>query len=118
MADAGPSASTLSSTASLIAIRGDFLDHQAMAGGFALQPQLVAGAAVKRREAGLHRLPKGFFIHEADHQDAAAHVILNDRGDQPVEFAEIEFHICAPKKKPAVVRGGLLTFEKFRKIPW
>ena len=76
-----------------------------MAGGFALQPELVARAAVEGGKAGLDRLAPGLFVHEADHQDAAGGVVLNDRGDEAVEFCEVQSHRC---EKARHFRGGLL----------
>ena len=71
MADAGAERFHFDQHRVLVAIGRDFLHHQAMAGGFALEPQLVARAAV---EGGDSRSPpscESFLVHEADHQDAA-----------------------------------------------
>ena len=68
-----------------------------MARSFALQPQLIARPAIESREAGLHCLPEGLFIHEADHQNAAGLVILDHRRKQSIEFPEIELHVLTPK---------------------
>ncbi len=75
-----------------VAIGGNFLDDEAMTGGLALEPKLVAGAAIKGGEAGLHSLAEGLFVHEADHENAAGGGVLNDRGDEAVEFAEVQIH--------------------------
>ena len=77
----------------MVAIGGDFLHDEAVAGAFALQPEFLARAAVEGGEAGLDGLAKGFFIHVADHEDAAGSVVLNDGGDQAVRFFEIEIHV-------------------------
>ena len=92
MADAGALRFHLDQHGVAVAIGGDFLDHQAVAGAFALEPELVARAAVEGGEAGFDGLAEGLFIHEADHEDAAGGVILNDGGDQAVRFFEIEIH--------------------------
>ena len=80
-----------------------------MAGAFALQPQLLPRAAVEGGEAGLDGFAKGFFIHEADHEDAAGGVVLNDRGDQAVDFCEIQIHMLTAIKKPAGTAAGVLS---------
>ena len=89
----------------MVAIGGDFLDHQAVAGGFALQPELVARAAVEGGEAGFHGLAEGFFVHEADHQNAAGGVVLNDGGDQAVDFLKSRFIVRVNKKARRNCRG-------------
>jgi hypothetical protein len=48
--------------------------------GFALHPELVAGAAIEGDVAGFARLAPGFFIHEADHEDATGLFVLDDGG--------------------------------------
>ena len=70
-----------------------------MAGTFAFKPQLVARAAEEGREAGLDGFAEGFFVHEADHQDAAGLVILDHGRKQSIEFFEIQLHNLSPKKK-------------------
>src|ERR1035438_10060096 len=67
-----------------VAIGGDFLDHEAVAGAFALEPQLAAGAAPEGGKTGFDGLAKGFLVHEADHEDASAGMILDDGGDEAV----------------------------------
>src|SRR5687768_18342036 len=42
--------------------------RQPVAGGLALRPQRVAGAAEERHEARAPRDVPGFLVHEADHQ--------------------------------------------------
>src|ERR1700742_3690734 len=83
-----------------------------MAGAFALEPQLLARAAVERREAGFHGHAEGLFIHVADHEDTAARVVLNDRGDQSIRFGKVQNH-CVNNKKPAGVSaaGVLSSFD-------
>src|SRR5947209_6548262 len=70
-----------------------------MARRFALQPELVARAAIEGGVSGFHGLAPGFFVHEAEHQHAAGCVILDHRWNETVEFLEIEFHMCFPKEK-------------------
>ena len=89
-----------------------------MAGAFALGPELVARAAVEGDETGFDRLAEGFVVHETDHENAAALIVLDDRGEESFKLAEIEIHSfvlsglslnvvtreadlenCAPKKK-------------------
>src|SRR5262245_53840659 len=84
-----------------------------MAGGFAFQPELVAGAAVEHGVAGFDGLAKGFFVHEADHQDAAGFPVLDDSGYEAVELREIKFHskILVVQQKSPPESGGL--FEIF-----
>src|SRR5579863_6544977 len=66
VAHAGTECVDLKKDGIAVAIGGYFLDHQAVTGTFALQPKLVAGAAIKGGEAGLHGFAEGFLIHEAD----------------------------------------------------
>ena len=65
-----------------------------MAGAFALEPELPAGAAIERGEAGLDGLAEGFLVHVADHEDAPGGVVLNDGGDEAVAFLEIQSHVA------------------------
>ncbi len=64
-----------------------------MTGAFAFEPELVARAAIEGCEAGFDRFAEGFLVHEAEHEDAAGGLILDDGGNQAVEFAEIEMHV-------------------------
>jgi hypothetical protein len=89
MAHAGPNGFHLNEHSIVITIGGDLFHHQSMAGRFALEPELVSGAAVESYEARFHRLLPGFFIHETDHKDASGFVVLHDRGYQAVEFCEV-----------------------------
>src|SRR6185436_13954655 len=50
------------------------------------------GAAEEGGVPGLDGLAKGFFVHEANHQDALRGVVLNHRGDQSVHLFEIQIH--------------------------
>src|SRR5260370_11338403 len=84
-----------------------------MPGGLAFEPELIARAAVKCRVAGFDRAAEGFVVHEADHQDAAGLVVLNDGRYQAVQFAEIEIHMPIPIKKPARTSAGCFSFLDF-----
>ena len=92
MAHAGSQRLDLDENGVDVAVGRDFFDHQAMAGAFALEPQLVSRPAIESCKAGLHRLPEGLFVHEADHEDATGLVILNHRRQQAIEFLEIQLH--------------------------
>ena len=84
-----------------VAIHAQFAQHQLLAAGFALGPQLLARAAVKRDEAGLLRERQRLAVHESQHQDFAIRVVLHDRRDQPVLFFEVEFHFYPLEKQKA-----------------
>ena len=45
-------------------------------------------------------LSKRLLIHEADHQHAAGGVVLNDGGNEAVEFRIVQSHVCI-NEKPA-----------------
>src|ERR1035437_10341211 len=99
-------------------------DAQAVAAGFALHPQLLAGTAPEGDEAGL----KGFCIadgvEKAQHQHLAGARILHNAGREAVHLVEIDCRVriahgfpCAwlslagNTKKPAGrVAGGLRFF--------
>jgi hypothetical protein len=61
----------------IVAIDEDVDDFEAIAGSFALHPQLVARPAEKGGEAAPPRLGKRVLVHEADHEDLGAVRILN-----------------------------------------
>jgi hypothetical protein len=82
VADAGAERFDLDQHGVAIAIGGDFLDDQAVAGAFALEPELLARAAVEGGETGLDGAAEGLAVHVADHQDAAGGVVLDDGGDR------------------------------------
>jgi hypothetical protein len=63
-----------------------------VSGAFALQPELVPRAAVEGGEARFHGLVEGLLVHKADHENTPAGRILDDGGDEPIEFAEIKLH--------------------------
>jgi len=92
VADAGAEGFDLDEDAVFVAVGLDGLDDEGVAGRFALFPELVAAAAVEGGEAGLDGGVEGFAVHEADHEDAAGGVVLNDGGDQAAGFVEVEIH--------------------------
>jgi hypothetical protein len=47
-------------------------------------------------------LREGGFVHEADHEDAAGLIVLNDGGDEAVELSEIEIHFRSPERMTAI----------------
>ena len=70
-----------------------------MTGAFAFDPELLARAAEEGDIAGFERLGECGFVHEAEHENAPGFVFLNDGRDEPVELAEIKFHLYARNKK-------------------
>ena len=89
------------------------LDHQPMAGGLAFEPELVARAAEEGGVAGFVGLAEGFVVLEADHEDAAGFIVLDNGRDEAVELGEVEIHVSIPIKKPAGFVGGLVFTSKF-----
>src|SRR5262249_10157093 len=69
-----------------IAVGQDFFHDKFVPRGLAFQPELVPRAAIKNGVSRFDRLAKRFFVHEADHEDAAGFPILDNGGDQSVEF--------------------------------
>lgn len=69
-----------------VAIGADLFDFEEVAGGFAFEPEFIPGAGVEAGFAGLQRFGEGFFVHEADHEDALGLPVLNDGGDEAIEF--------------------------------
>ena len=84
MADAGALRRHLEEHGIAVAIGGDLLDHQAVAGAFALEPQFAAGPAPEGGKTGFDGFVKGILVHVADHEDASAGMILDDGGDEAV----------------------------------
>ena len=98
-------------------------DAQAVAAGFALHPQLLAGAAPEGDEAGLQGFGVADWVEKAQHQHLAGARILHDAGNEAVHLVEIDCwgriaHVCfflvliwicvGNMKKPAgLVAGGL-----------
>lgn len=69
-----------------IAIGPDLFDGEEVAGGFALKPELVARAREEAAFACFESFGEGGFIHETDHEDALSLPVLDDGGDETVEF--------------------------------
>jgi hypothetical protein len=105
VADAWAEGLNLNQDRVLIAIGGNGLDYQAVPRSLPLQPELLAGAAVKGGKARFDGLAEGFVIHIPHHEDATRRMVLNDGCDQPTGFFKIEIH-RVPNKKPA---GGRLA---------
>ena len=92
-----------------IAIHPNIPHFQYMAALFALAPQFVPRAAEKRDFSARLRRGVRFGVHKAQHEDFARGRILNHRGNQAVEFLEIQVHRSPPtprkrraqNKKPA-----------------
>ena len=109
VADAGAMRFHLDQHRVEVAIGGDLLDHQAMAGAFAFEPELLPGAAVEGSEARLDGQAEGLFVHVADHEDAPGGVILDDGGDEAVRLFEIQIHGEKAIKKARRFAAGVLS---------
>src|SRR5580692_4968377 len=66
---------------------GDYA--QAVAAGFALHPQLLAGATPESHEAGLQRLGIADGVQKTEHQYFACARVLYDAGRQAIHFVEV-----------------------------
>src|ERR1700722_9075303 len=66
MADAGAERFDFDQDGVAVAIGGDFLHDEAMAGALAFQPELAARAAVESGETGLDGEAEGLFVHVTD----------------------------------------------------
>ena len=69
-----------------IAIGPDLFDGEEVAGGFSLEPELVAGAREEAAFACFECFGEGGFVHETDHEDALSLPVLDDGSDEAVEF--------------------------------
>ena len=65
-------------------------DAQAVPAGFALHPELVAGAAEEGDEAGAEGVRVAFFVEEAEHEDFAGFSMLDDAGNEAAHLVEVE----------------------------
>src|SRR5579871_293149 len=98
----------------VIAIGGGGDDAQAVAAGFALHPELLAGAAPEGDEACFESAGVAGGIEKAQHQHLAGAGILDDAGGESIHLVEVD-HVLWPwlefvvrSKKPAGwVAGGL-----------
>jgi hypothetical protein len=75
-----------------IAIGSNIFHHKPVTRRLALKPQLIPGPAKKRSKASLNRLPKSFFIHIPNHQNAASSIVLNHGSDQAIHLLKIKIH--------------------------
>jgi hypothetical protein len=103
----------------VVAVSGCGDDAQAVAAGFALHPELLAGAAPEGDEAGFKRFGVADGVEKAQHQHFAGARILHDAGTRPSIFSKsivasllivflISVWIFGNTKKPAgLVAGGL-----------
>jgi hypothetical protein len=82
-----------------IAIQADFFDTEKVAAGLALLPELLARAGVKMDFASPLRRGKRFLIQIAKHQYFAGALVLDDAGNESIEFFESEIHTSLPKTK-------------------
>src|ERR1035441_4433444 len=109
MADAGTLGFDLEEHGIAVAIGGDLLDYEAMAGAFALEPEFAAGAAPEGGKTGFDGFVEGFLVHVADHEDATGGKVLDDGGDEAVRLFEIEIHCGTThgnNRKARRFRGG------------
>jgi hypothetical protein len=75
-----------------------------VAAGFTFLPKLIARAAEEYDFARALRFRQRRRIHEAEHEDVAGAVILNDRGNETACFVEVDVHgfqVRAPRKSSA-----------------
>lgn len=84
----------------LVAVGVPAFDFLGVTACFALEPELLTGAAPVVHEAGFEGFFEGFAVHPREHQDASTGAVafggfLGDDGDQSVggKF-EVEFHCC------------------------
>jgi hypothetical protein len=82
-----------------VAIEEELANAKDVAASFAFFPEALAGAAVEVDFAGALGVFERFGIQEAEHQHFARGVVLNDRGDQPVQLCKGKFHQSLPKTK-------------------
>jgi hypothetical protein len=74
----------------VVAVGGCGDDAEAVAAGFTLHPELLAGAAPEGNEAGFEALGVADRVEEAKHEDFAGGCVLDDAWDQAVHFGEID----------------------------
>ncbi len=74
----------------VVAVGGGGDDSEAVAAGFALHPELVAGAAPEGDKAGFAGFGPAFLVEEAEHQDLAGAGVLDDAGDQASGLGEVD----------------------------
>ena len=74
----------------LIAVRRDGDDVLIIAAGFALEPELMTGAAVKAGKPGFQRALQAFTVHVGQRQHFLADGVHDDGRDQTL-FIKLEF---------------------------
>jgi hypothetical protein len=79
-------------------------DAQAIPRRFPLHPERVARAAEEGGVPRGARAVEGFLVHEAHHQHFRRFVVLNNGGNQSVEFRKIHGH---KTEKPCRMPAGL-----------
>ena len=81
----------------VVAVGGGGDDAQAIAAGFALHPQLLAGAAPEGDETGLQGFGIALGVEKAQHQHLAGARILHNAGREAVHLVKIDpFHGFTP----------------------
>jgi hypothetical protein len=75
-----------------IAVGGGGDYFKAIAAGFSLCPEFLAGTAVEGYVTGGKRPVEGFFIHEAEHENLAIVGILHNCRGKAIHFVEIDRH--------------------------
>ena len=75
----------------VIAVGRSRYDAESVAAGFALHPELLAGAAPEGYKAGFEALGIAYGIQEAQHEDLAGGIVLNNAWDEAVHFVEIDY---------------------------
>src|SRR5271154_4547423 len=93
MADAGADGFDLDEQGVGVAIDAKFTNFQDVAAGLAFFPELVARTAEEDGLAGRARLRQGGFVHEAEHEDSARLVILDNRGNESSGFLKIDVQL-------------------------
>ena len=91
-------------------------DAQPVAAGFALHPQLLAGAAPEGDKAGLQRLGVADGIEKAQHQHLAGARILHDAGHEAVHLVKVDCWIRIAHCSSCFRFGFLSQHEKARRL--
>src|SRR5208283_4610737 len=75
-----------------IAVGGRSNHLETVAGAFAFGPEFLPGAAVEGHESGAQLHFQRLLVHEAQHQQLPATLVLNDGRDQTLHLVEVDFH--------------------------
>jgi hypothetical protein len=101
-----------------VTVGADRKHLQPISGTLTLRPEFIARAAEEGHVSALERSLEGFLVHEAQHQNFAGRIVLDNCRDQPLHFLKIDrfIHSRSPapeNKKPAEAFGvsGLKTDE-------